>query len=73
MKKEEKQHRKQNSKYPRPELPESNEKNLDLGGSYQNFLYSLGNCCGNFKLICPCLCCVNDPQLVVNQGEVGIF
>jgi hypothetical protein len=46
------------SKYPREVLPENLEENMELGGTYQNFIFSLGNCCGNLRLCCPCLCCV---------------
>ena len=45
------------SKYPREELPENLEENMELGGAYQEFVYKLGDCCGNIAAICQCCCC----------------
>ncbi len=61
------------TKYPRPDLPENLEQNMELGGTYQNFIYSLGNCCGNLRMCCPCLCCVEYPYKQIDQSFVGIY
>lgn len=44
---------------------------MELGGTYQNFIFSLGNCCGNLRLCCPCLCCVEYPYKQIDQSFVG--
>ena len=31
-----------------------NEKNLNLGGAYQSYIYNCGECCGACSAICPC-------------------
>ena len=59
------------SKYPRELLPENLEANMELGGTYQNFIYKLGNCCGNLRLVCPCLFCVEYPYKQIDQSYVG--
>lgn len=59
------------SKYPRQELPENLEGNLELGGGYQDFIFSLGNCCGNLRTILPCCCCVEYPYKQIDQSFVG--
>lgn len=46
------------TKYPRPEMPENCEENMELGGTYQEFLYCIGDCCGNVRIVVPCCCCV---------------
>ena len=63
------------SKYPRKELPESLEGNMELGGSYQEFVYKLGDCCGNLRIVCPCVfgCCVDYPYQQIDQSYVGIY
>ncbi len=45
---------------------------MELGGTYQNFIFSLGNCCGNLRLCLPCLCCVEYPYKQIDQSFVGI-
>lgn len=60
------------SKYPRQDLPENQEDNMELGGAYQEFIYKLGNCCGCFKTICQCFCCcVEYPYKQIDQSFVG--
>jgi hypothetical protein len=44
---------------------------MELGGTYQEFIYSLGNCCGNIRLCCPCLCCVDYPYKQIDQSFIG--
>lgn len=44
---------------------------MELGGTYQEFIYSLGNCCGNVRLCCPCLCCVDYPYKQIDQSFIG--
>jgi len=63
------------SKYPRKELPESLEDNMELGGAYQEFVYKLGDCCGNLRIVCPCVfgCCVEYPYQQIDQSYVGIY
>ena len=61
------------SKYPRKDLPENLEGNMELGGGYQEFIFSLGNCCGNLRTICPCCCCVDYPYKQIDQSYVGNF
>lgn len=61
------------SKYPREELPESLEGNMELGGSYQEFVYKLGDCCGNLRICVPCCCCVDYPYTQIDQSYVGIY
>ena len=58
------------SKYPREDLPENLERNMELGGSYQEFIYKLGNCCGTCA-VCPCWCCVEYPYKQIDQSYVG--
>lgn len=44
---------------------------MELGGGYQDFIYSLGNCCGNIRTIFPCCCCVDYPYKQIDQSFVG--
>ncbi|CAD8204138.1 unnamed protein product [Paramecium pentaurelia] len=60
-------------RYPREELPENQEQNLDLGGSYQSYLYNCGECCGNCKAVCPCNPFVEYPYVQVEQSFVGVY
>ncbi|CAD8165061.1 unnamed protein product [Paramecium octaurelia] len=59
-------------RYPREQLVE-NEKNLNLGGSYQNYIYNCGECCGNCSAICPCNPFVEYPYKKIEQGYVGVY
>ena len=60
------------SKYPREELPENLEDNMELGGAYQEFIYKLGDCCGCLKTILQCCCCcVEYPYKQIDQSFVG--
>ena len=61
------------SKYPRQPMPESLEANLELGGTYQSFLYKLGECCGCCRTYFPCCCCVGYPYQQVEQSFVGLY
>lgn len=46
---------------------------MELGGGYQDFIYSLGNCCGNIRTIFPCCCCVDYPYKQIDQSFVGNY
>lgn len=45
---------------------------MELGGTYQEFLYCCGNCCGNIRIIVPCCCCVEYPYKQIDQSFIGI-
>ncbi|CAD8148782.1 unnamed protein product [Paramecium octaurelia] len=60
------------NKYPRENLVE-NEKNMNLGGSYQNYIYNCGECCGNCSAFCPCNPFVEYPYKKIEQGFVGVY
>ncbi len=45
---------------------------MELGGTYQSFIYKLGDCCGNVRIVCPCCCCVNYPYQQIDQSFVGM-
>ena len=59
------------SKYPREEIPENLEENMELGGTYQEFVYKLGDCCGCIRIVCPCCCCVDYPYQQIDQSYIG--
>ena len=47
---------------------------MELGGAYQEFVYKLGDCCGNIAAICSCCCCcVEYPYQQIDQSYVGIY
>ena len=45
---------------------------MELGGTYQEFVYKLGDCCGCCRIVVPCLCCVDYPYQQIDQSYVGI-
>lgn len=60
------------TKYPRQQIPENQEHNMELGGTYQNFVYKLGECFGCLRTYIPCCCCASYPYQQVDQSFVGI-
>lgn len=60
-------------KYPRQEIPEIAEENMELGGVYQEFIYKLGECLGCCRTYIPCCCCAEYPYKQIEQSFVGNF
>lgn len=46
---------------------------MELGGTYQEFVYKLGDCCGCLRICVPCLCCVDYPYQQIDQSYIGII
>eukprot|EP00825_Cyclidium_porcatum_P051584 TRINITY_DN9543_c0_g1_i1.p1 TRINITY_DN9543_c0_g1~~TRINITY_DN9543_c0_g1_i1.p1 ORF type:complete len:376 (+),score=58.85 TRINITY_DN9543_c0_g1_i1:140-1267(+) len=66
---------KKKQKYPWPDLPANNEKNLDIGGHYQKLMFNCGECCICCSVLCPCVTCcfINYPYITIQQGHQGVY
>ena len=44
---------------------------MELGGTYQEFIFKLGQCLGCCRTYVPCCCCASYPYQQIDQSYVG--